>query len=92
MKLGTESQTVSYNKTIGAFFLGKHKDLLTLESEVQRGEAEVNITVLGLTHPNVNLKRMYHLYSVNAQLGKMSNFDLILDFVYVRSDITCQVH
>ena len=31
-------------------------------SDVHRGEAEVNITVLGLTNPDVNRKRMHQLF------------------------------
>ena len=31
-------------------------------SDVHRGEAEVNITVLGLTNPDVNPKRMHKLF------------------------------
>ena len=46
---------MSYNKTIGAFFL---------ESDVHLGFPSVNITVLGLTNPDVNLKRMHQLYNV----------------------------
>ena len=42
-----KKETVSYNKTIGAFFF-----------------ALVNITVLRLTNPDVNLKRMHQLYNV----------------------------
>ena len=42
-------ETVSYNITIGAFILGF---------------TSVNITVLGLTNPDVNLKRMHQLYDV----------------------------
>ena len=33
-------------------------------SDVHRGEASVNITVLGLTNPDVNLKRMHQLYNI----------------------------
>ena len=51
-----------YNKTIGAFFFGLHQDWSTLESDVHLGFAFVNITVLGLTNPDVNLKRMDQLY------------------------------
>ena len=36
----------------------------TLESDVYLGFASVSITVLGLTDPDVNLKRMHQLYNV----------------------------
>ena len=55
---------MSYNKTIGAFFFGLHQDKSTLESDVHLGFASVNISVLGLTNPDVNLKRMHQLYIV----------------------------
>ena len=53
---------MSYNKTIGAFF--SHQDKSTLESDVHLGFASLNITVVGLTNPDVNLKRMHQLYNV----------------------------
>ena len=36
--------------------------LVSLESDVHHGFASVNITVLGLTNPDINLKRMHQLY------------------------------
>ena len=50
---------MSYIKTIGAFFFDKHQDLSTLESDVRRGKAEMNITVLMLTNPDVKLHQLY---------------------------------
>ena len=55
---------MSYNKTIDVFFFGKHQVKSTLESDVHLGFASVNITVLGLTNPDVNLKRMHQLYNI----------------------------
>ena len=57
-------ETVLYNKTIGAFFFGLLQNLSTLQSDVHFGFTLVNITVLGLTNPHVNLKRTHQLYNV----------------------------
>ena len=53
---------MSHNKTIGVFFLGLTSGLVTLESDVHHGFTMVNITVLGLTNPDIDLKRMQQLY------------------------------
>ena len=64
---------MSYNKTIGAFFFGLHQYYLTLESDVHIGFASVNITVLGLTNTDANLKRMHQLYIVCIRIHVKHN-------------------
>ena len=53
---------MSYNQTIGVFSLRLTSGLVILESDVHHGFASVNITVLGLTNPDIDIKRMHQLY------------------------------
>ena len=55
---------MSYNKTISALFFGKHPYLSAFKSDVHLGFASANITFLGLTNPDVILKRMHQLHNV----------------------------
>ena len=54
---------MSYNKTIGVFCLVKRINQ-QFEKDVHLSSASVNITVLWLTDPDVNLKRMHQLYKI----------------------------
>ena len=62
-------ETVSYNKTIGAFVFGLHQYKSTDESDDHLGFAAVKITVHELTNPDVSLKRMHQLYNAICQMG-----------------------
>ena len=62
IKLEKEKQCHITKQLVHFFWLTS--GLSTLEKDVHLGFASVNITVLGLTNPDVNLKRMHQLYNV----------------------------
>ena len=43
----------------------------------------MNITVLGLTNPDVNLKRMHQLYNAVGVISKLNEYKVIFITVYL---------
>ena len=63
IKVGKERHAVSYDKTINAFFSVKIRIRQPSKVMFTSASPRVNITILRLTNPDVDLKRMHQLYN-----------------------------
>ena len=65
MKLGKERQCHITKQLMHSYSANiRNSQASKVESDVHLGFASVNITLLGMTNPDVNLKRMHQLYNV----------------------------
>ena len=66
MKLGKERQCHITKQLMHSFSVNIRISQ-PFENDVHLGFASVKITVLGLTNPDVNLKKMHQLYNIPYQ-------------------------